>query len=256
MGLDMEQGDVARWRQQMGQGIAPWASKPGMVGEVGATSWLMLTGAPSPDVNMALVYDDDPDVLSSVLKKIEQLGCPALVLLAGDGKTRAHDLAGAWEGVGEMPMMTAELTQAPHASDPRVRRAGPGDEEAVRDLIGEAYGLSPEIASICTEILQRPVDTMTIWLLEDDGRAVSTVTACRVQDVVSLWCMATPERFGRRGFGRSLLGAVLDDALTSGASTGLLAATPAGLPLYAATGWQHVEDWQIFTNAVSAQFSH
>jgi isopentenyl diphosphate isomerase/L-lactate dehydrogenase-like FMN-dependent dehydrogenase len=184
MGLDMEQGDVARWRQQMGQGIAPWASKPGMVGEVGATSWLMLTGAPSPDVNMALVYDDDPDVLSSVLKKIEQLGCPALVLLAGDGKTRAHDLAGAWEGVGEMPMMTAELTQAPHASDPRVRRAGPGDEEAVRDLIGEAYGLSPEIASICTEILQRPVDTMTIWLLEDDGRAVSTVTACRVQDVV------------------------------------------------------------------------
>jgi isopentenyl diphosphate isomerase/L-lactate dehydrogenase-like FMN-dependent dehydrogenase len=123
MGFDMEQGDVARWRQQRGQGIAPWASKPGMLAEVGASSWLMLTGAPSPDVNMALVYDDDPDVLSSVLKNIEQLGCPALVLLAGDGKTRAQDLTGAWEGVGEMPMMMADLTQAPHAPDPRVRRA-------------------------------------------------------------------------------------------------------------------------------------
>jgi GNAT superfamily N-acetyltransferase len=252
----MEQGKAALWRQQMGQGIAPWASKPGMVGEVGASSWLMLTGAPSPDVNMALVYDDAPNVLASVLENIEQLDCPALVLLAGDGKLRAHDLTGAWEGVGEMPMMMADLTRAPHASDPRVRRAGPSDEEAVRDLIADAYGLSPEIASICTDILHGPVDTMTIWLLEDQGQAVSTVTACRVDDVVSLWCMATPERFGRRGFGRTLLAAVLDDELTRGANTGLLAATPAGLPLYAATGWQHVEDWQIFTNAVSAQFSH
>lgn len=168
----MEQGDVARWRHQMGQGITPWANQPGRVGEVGTSSWLMLTGAPSPDVNMALVYDNGPHVLSSVLTNIEHLGCPALVSLAGDGKTRAHDLTGAWKGVGEMPMMTAELTQAPHAPDPRVRRAGPGDEEAVRALLAEAYGLSPEIAGVCTEILQRPVDTMTIWLLEDDGQAV------------------------------------------------------------------------------------
>jgi hypothetical protein len=86
----------------------------------------------------ALVYDDDPDVLSSVLTNIEQLGCPALVLLAGDGKTPAQDLTGAWERVGEMPMMTADLTQAPHAPDPRVRRAVPEDEEAVRGLIVEA----------------------------------------------------------------------------------------------------------------------
>jgi GNAT superfamily N-acetyltransferase len=251
----MGQDDVARWRKQMGLGIEGWGSGPDMVYEVRQNSWLLLSGAPSPDVNMALIYDDDPEVLSDVMGEIERLGCPALVLLTGDGLKRVGDLPAVWAGVGVMPMMTIELARAPLAEDVRVRRAGPDDVEVVAGLLAESYGLSREIAGICTEVLRNSSDAMTIWLLEHDGEAVSTVTACRVDDVVSLWCMGTPERFGRRGFGRALLAAVLDASLAEGAKTGLLGATPAGLPLYEATGWQHVEDWQCFTNASSAQFS-
>ena len=36
----------------------------------------------------------------------------------------------------------------------------------------------------------------------------------------------------------------------------LLGATPAGFPLYDGTGWLAFDEWQIFTNATSAQFSH
>jgi GNAT superfamily N-acetyltransferase len=252
----MEHDDTARWRQQMGRGIADWAKAPGMLHEADASSWLMLSGAPSPDVNMALVYDDDPDVMSSVLSSIEQMNCPALLLLAGAGKSGAGHLAGNWSGVGEMPMMAIALAEAPVATDTRVRRAGPADADVVTGLLADAYGMSREIARIPVTVLAPPSDSVTIWLLEQDGEAVSTVTASRDDDVVALWCMGTPARFERRGFGRALLAAVLQDYLTQGVTTGLLAATPAGLPLYEAAGWQHVESWQVFTNAVSAQFSH
>jgi len=67
--------------------------------------------------------------------------------------------------------------------------------------------------------------------------------------------MGTPQRFGRRGYGKAILASVLDTAREDGAVLGLLGATPAGLPLYEATGWQTQETWDLFTDATSAQFS-
>ncbi|MEP6816945.1 MAG: GNAT family N-acetyltransferase [Marmoricola sp.] len=96
---------------------------------------------------------------------------------------------------------------------------------------------------------------MSIWLLEVDIEAVSTVTTCRVQDTVSVWCMATPTRHARRGYGKALLASVQESAHQDGAVLGLLGATPAGLPLYDATGWQTQETWDLYTGAASAQFS-
>lgn len=165
------------------------------------------------------------------------MNCPAL-LLAGPGKSRAGDLTETWTEVGEMPMMAIDLADAPLAPDARVRRAGPADVDVVTSLLADAYGMEAEIARIPAAVHTTPSDTITIWLLEQGGEAVSTVTACRDDDVVSLWCMATPVRFERRGFGRALLGAVLQDYLTQGVATGLLGATPAGLPLYEAAGWR------------------
>jgi hypothetical protein len=72
---------------------------------------------------------------------------------------------------------------------------------------------------------------------------------------VTLWCMATPPRLGRRGFGRALRGHVLALAREGGATLGLLVATPAGEPLCRATGWGVVDTWEIRVNAASAQFS-
>ena len=249
-------GDVARWRMQMGAGIGPWVDHPGMVHRVEATWWLSLSGLPSPDVNMALVADGDPAVLAEAVGRIDAVSAPALVLLAGDGRSRAGDLAEPWMAVGEMPMMSIDLDVAVRRPDARVRRAGVEDREAVMGLLADAFAMSPDVLSICVDPLERQSEVMGIWVLEDDGEAVSTVTTARVDDVVSIWCMATPERFARRGYGSAILAAVLDHYHAAGARTGLLGATPAGQPLYEATGWQHVEQWEIFTNAESAQFSH
>ncbi|GAB2454783.1 hypothetical protein GCM10027062_39050 [Nocardioides hungaricus] len=249
-------GHVARWRMQMGAGIGPWVDHPGMVHAVDERRWLSLSGLSSPDVNMAMVYDADPAVLAGAVAEIDALGAPALVLLAGPGAERAGDLADPWMSAGEMPMMAIELADAPRRPDPRVRRAGPEDREAVVGLLADAYQMTPDVLSICVDPLDRMGSTMGIWLLEDDGVAVSTVTTAVADDTVGIWCMATPERFGRRGHGRALLAAALDQLHADGVRTGLLGATPAGEPLYEATGWRHVERWRIFTNATSAQFSH
>ena len=97
---------------------------------------------------------------------------------------------------------------------------------------------------------------LELWLLEEAGEAVSMVATGLVGDAVSVWAMATPPRFARRGYGSALLSHVLYAAAQTGATQGWLGATPAGFPMYEATGWRTVEEWQIFTTSPSVQFSH
>jgi GNAT superfamily N-acetyltransferase len=73
---------------------------------------------------------------------------------------------------------------------------------------------------------------------------------------MSVWAMATPPEFTRRGYGSALLAHVLQAGAADGATLGWLGATPAGLPMYEATGWRTVEEWRVFTNSSSVQFSH
>jgi len=86
-------------------------------------------------------------------------------------------------------------------------------------------------------------------------REVCALMTSRVGDAFTLWCMSTPERFGRHGFGRALLADTMARAASDGVKVGLLGATPAGKPLYDATGWTTLETWEIYTNGESAQFS-
>jgi GNAT superfamily N-acetyltransferase len=206
---------------------------------------------------MVLVYDDDAELLTEPLAQIDKRGCPSLLMFAGPGKELAGAVPPSYTNVGEMPIMAADLATVPRQPDPRVRKATAADVDTVADLIADAYGFARDIAQLAAAPLESAsMAPMSIYVLEDDGQVVSTVTACRVEDVVSLWCMGTPERFGRRGYGRALLAAVLQIAYDDGATLGLLGATPAGLPLYEATGWHTEESWDLYADAVSEQFSH
>jgi GNAT superfamily N-acetyltransferase len=253
----VDESELARRRTLMGRGVTPWLTESHMWGEQTGRSWALITGSATPDINMVLVYDDDADLLTEPLAQIDKRGCPSLLMLAGPGKELAHALPPSYSSVGEMPIMAADLAAVPRQPDARVRKATAADVDTVTDLITDAYGFARDVARLAAAPLAAgSTGAMSIYLLEDGGTAVSTVTACRVEDVVSLWCMGTPERFGRRGYGRALLAAVLQIAYDDGATLGLLGATPAGLPLYEATGWQTEETWDLYTDAVSEQFSH
>jgi GNAT superfamily N-acetyltransferase len=216
--------------------------------------WVALSGAPSPDANMALVDSNDSAVLASALRQVEDSGFPTLFMLAGPGRRR--ELGTSWRYVGDMPFMARALAGTDQLADRRVRQARLDDFDVVSELVASSFGLTQEIGDVVAEILKLGDDAVKIWLLIDDERAVSTVLTSIVEDAVCVWCMGTPPRCARRGYGRALLADVLARARLEGASIGLLGATPAGRPLYDATGWTTLEGWQLFLSSDSTQFGH
>ena len=251
----MDAVDLALRRSQMGRSARGFlAAGPKPVAEQGEGYWVALSGAPSADANMALVDRDDAAVRSRVLHVVATSGAPTLLIQAGDAARTP--LGEGWAPLGEMPFMASPLPDEHLRRDDRVRPAGPGDLDTVSGLAGDAFGLEREVSDVIGAIVDLRPDQGRMWLLVDGGTPVSTVLSSRVDDAVCVWCMATPARFARRGYGRALLAHVLAVAKHEGASIGLLGATPAGKPLYDATGWVSLEGWQLHANAASAQFSH
>ena len=251
----MDEFGVAGRRRQMGEALQGWAEFPGAVHAVTHGSWMFLSGLPSPDVNMALVDGGDIQEFDRVMSTIADRGAPALLMFAGSGLPLAERAAEGWTHVGVMPFMLADVASTPQRLDARVRRARADDRDALMGLWADAFGMLPEITAPIVEATVRdPESRIGAWLLEEDGVSVSTVTTATVGDAVTVWSMATPERFSRRGYARALLADAMARASAGGLRVGLLGATPAGKPLYDATGWTTLEDWQIYTNSESAQF--
>jgi len=239
----------------MGEALQGWAGFPGAVHAVNDGSWMFLSGLPSPDVNLALVHGGDPGEFGQVVATIADVGAPALLMLTGNGLPFAEHVPSGWVHVGVMPFMIADVASTLQRPDARVRRAMADDHDALLGLWADAFEMLPENAEpIVQATVRDPESGIGAWLLEQDGVAVSTATTARVGDAITVWSMATPERFTRRGYARALLADAMARAAADGVRVGLLGATPAGKPLYDATGWTTLEDWQIFTNSESAQF--
>jgi N-acetylglutamate synthase-like GNAT family acetyltransferase len=243
----MEALELERRRRQMGESIQDW----GATAEVGDGYWVALMGMDSPDANVALLSASAPSVAARVLELIKQADVPALVLLAGDAAEIG--LPSPWQPVGSMPFMAGDLAAMALATDVRVRQATLEDLDTMTQLMSDAYGIEPEVARGCISATFNGKH-IRMWLLENDGVPVSCCMTARHEDVVSVWCMSTPERFGRRGYGRAVLAHALAEARTDGAQIGLLGATPAGEPLYQSTGWESVEQWTVLAATASAQF--
>ncbi|GAA1759185.1 hypothetical protein GCM10009795_001930 [Nocardioides hankookensis] len=248
--------DVVRVRADMGAVMATMAGRIGAVADAGRDWWVGLTGGVAPDLNLVLLATADPVVLDGTLTILDEAGLDALVFLAGPGRELGSRLASPWVGVGAAPVMTRDLTSGPvDVVDPRVRQAGPADADVLAALIAEAFSLTADDTALMAAGAV-PGGVVRGWLLEDGGEAVCALISGHVDDGVSIWAMSTPTRFARRGYGRALLASVLAHARADGARVGMLGATPAGLPLYEATGWRTVDEWELFTNAESAQFGH
>jgi GNAT superfamily N-acetyltransferase len=241
-------------RRQLGQGARWLTAPPSGVWRAGDGFWCALSGVASPDVNLAAVYSADRPALQAVETSVRQAGCPAVLSLAGPGLALAEDLGPDWSPVGTMPVMGISLGGAARVRDERVRRATGDDTGRLVELLRAAYGVADVTAAAMLQPLTTNDPDCAVYTLETDEGPVSALVACQVQDTLSIWCMATAPEHARRGHGRALLGQVLRDAQARGATLGLLGATPAGEPLYTATGWEVLEQWALHVNAPSVQF--
>ena len=250
----MDADEVSLRRNQMGHAAGLMLrGGPTPFIEAGEGYWLAQSGLPSVDMNMALVSSGGPEELATVLALVEQSEIPTLFMVADSGPS--EDLEAPWQFVGEMPFMASSLDSEHLRADARVREAGPDDAGIVFEVMGEAFGIDSDLFSQgISSVLAEGSDESKVWLLFDDGVCVTAVLTLLIGDAVTVWCMSTPARFGRRGYGRAVLSHALLSARSEGAVIGLLGATPAGKPLYDRTGWSTLESWRMFASAPSAQF--
>lgn len=243
--------EISAAREQMGRALGDWVSSPDMSYQLLPGSWYFLSGLPSADANLAMVHADDEDVLNETLNAITRMDVPTILFLAADGKKLSEKLPDEWKRVGNFPFMTKQLHDGALGIDPRVSVAKVGDTNDVVKLLSESYLLDPYICSFLTDTLKNPDSVSDIWVLRDEGVAVSTVTTTRVDDALTVWCMGTPPQHARKGYGKALLNSVLAQSATQGADVGLLGATEAGKPLYDATGWETLEGWEVYVNGLA-----
>jgi GNAT superfamily N-acetyltransferase len=226
---------------------------PRPIVDEGVGYWIAVSGVPSPDLNTSLVSSASTGVVARVLEQVTEAGVPSLFMLAGE--CQSEGLAAPWQPVGEMPFMASDLDADYLGADSRVRQAHAHDVDVVCALMGDAFGLAVELlVDVTAGVLNDDNGATKILVLEEEDVAVSAVLTSLVDDAVTVWCMSTPERFARRGYGRAILADSLQRAKSDGARVGLLGATPAGKPLYDATGWVTLEHWRLFASAESVQF--
>ncbi len=208
------------------------------------------SGERNVNYNVAFSQSADPAVLTDqCLQPILDLGRPAIIMLAGPGLGTAQKLVEiGWVDVGALPLM--ELTTRPEPGDDEsgVRALSLEDLPAARELLSDTYGLDRGSAQAAVPDRALTDTDLGAWGLFDGDRLESCFTGSMADGLLVVWSMATRTDCQGRGYGRRLLGAVLDQQFEAGAVGGsLLQSSLVGQRLYGALGYSELEHWQLWS---------
>lgn len=149
-----------------------------------------------------------------------------------------------------LPFMLKELTgddlRGSGSDGPVVRRIPAGEGDLYRTTMAAGYEGPAELFSVFSapSLIGHP--SMRAYLCEVEGVPVATSFGVLVDDLVGVFNIAVPPAHRRRGYGWAATAAVLSDAHAAGARTAFLHASPLGVPLYQAMGFDLAEHWTIF----------
>lgn len=108
---------------------------------------------------------------------------------------------------------------------------------------------SPALWNQCRASVERGMAEGRIWLLEDDGRPVSTTAFnTAIREAVQVGGVWTPPQLRRRGYARAAVAASLLDARAEGAQRGVLFTGEGNVPAqraYEALGFRRVGDYRL-----------
>jgi GNAT superfamily N-acetyltransferase len=236
-------------RSTLGASAVLWAGSDGV--SVGADRWVALSGAPSVEYNAALVHGSGSAVDRTV-EEVLAAGAPAVVMLAGCATSEAGRLEERdWVQIGEMGLMHLDLggwdgfSGWAQRSEPTARRLGIEDHRSVRALVGEVFGVGPNLAAVAISGLTAGLAGQALWgAFDPAGTLVSCLATVRVRDTVAVWSMATMPVARRRGYGAAALSVALTAAARDGATSSLLSSSAVGEPFYRALGYRELERWQ------------
>jgi len=246
---------VCSWRRAVGESARLWSQKGTL--RVDEGRWLALSGAPSPDYNVALCYDrDGAATVEAVRGELLDAGAPAVLLLAGSALGAAQALADAgWVCIGATSLMCLGVDTAPEprlappgveqSAAPAVRRLGPEDLDEARRVIAAAFGLSTsDAAAAVPECAMTGDDGISLWGLDAEGQLGSVIVAVEEGARVVFWHLGTSPGLQRRGLGRRLMSQVQARLVVEGAEEFLLLSVDRNQAVYERLGYRVVEYWQ------------
>ncbi|MCO8270209.1 GNAT family N-acetyltransferase [Actinoplanes sp. TRM 88003] len=211
----------------------------------------IVTGAPFPSLNGIVAVGLDP----SADEIAELAASPRLNEVAWTIHVRGDDVdprivgvAGRHGLTGSMPLpfLVRPLTEADAADVPTARRITGADSIAYQRTMAAGFEAPEPLFTIFAETAVVELPGASGYLVEVDGVPVATSFGVLVGDQVGVFNIAVPPAFRRKGYGRVATAAVLKDAYAAGARTAFLHATPDGLPLYRAMGFELAENWTVF----------
>jgi GNAT superfamily N-acetyltransferase len=233
-------------RSTLGASTVLWAGSAGV--RVCADRWVALSGAPSVEYNAALVHGGGA-VLDRTVDEVLTAGAPAVVMVAGRAASEVGRLEDRdWVQIGDMALMHLDLREwdgRARSPAPSARRLGIEDHRAVRELVGEVFGVGPNLAAVAISGLSAGRAGQALWgAFDPAGTLVSCLATVRVGDTVAVWSMATAVAARRHGYGAAALSAAMAAAARAGATSSLLSSSATGEPFYRALGYRELERWQ------------
>jgi GNAT superfamily N-acetyltransferase len=244
--------DLPRLRSLLGATAVLWAGADGV--SVNERGWTALSGARSVDYNVILCHGASAGAdLESGVNRIAAAGVPGMLIVAGPALGEVQKLIElGWVCVGSVPLMLLELSPSdpsdPSDRAPSVRRLDRHQLDAARGIVGEVFGIGPELSLVAIPPDAADRTGQSLWGAYDDhDRLVSCLVAGRAEEVVAIWSMATAAAARRRGLGGAVLRAALAAAAREGARTALLYSSHAGEPFYRGFGYRELERWQLWS---------
>src|SRR5689334_16014959 len=209
--------------------------------------WLaVVSGGDHPDLNpAALLPGATADDAAALLAALADAGVPGLISLSDDADPAAAAVLRASDYVAApVPeaLMECAIRPARAGGDFRVARARDRRElDAAIAIAAEAHVMDPASAqrTLGREVHEdEGVGTWIAW----DGDDAASVVWLTTGDEIGVWSMMTPLRHRRRGAGRAVLTAAMDEAWSGSTRAALLWSTPAGRPLYELVGFTAVAE--------------
>ena len=231
-------------RSAFGRSAGVWAHRDHVVEP---TWWLALSGTSGSDYNQGLLHGEDArEQLPEVLRRVDAVGTPTVLSLAGAGLASAQQLCDAgWVCVAALPFMYREAR--PGQPDERVRLLEEADLPSASRVLSATFEVPPDSAGalFSPELLTR--DRTRAWGLFDPDLVSVAVTVEVTDDLYVGWALATAPEHQHRRYGSSLLRHIDDWFDRHGGLGSLHVATSAGSRLYAARDHATLEHWQLWS---------
>lgn len=236
--------ELVNARQGYGRSTAVWAT---VEHHVEPTWWLALSGAPAIDYNTALLHGPDaPKRVPELLARIDEVGAPTVVFLAGEGLAAGQVLSDAgWSCGSAIPLMYGEPRTG--ALDPRVRLLGEDDLGAARRVVAEAFDIPDESAAALYHAGLTTRHDVLAWGLFDPDLVLCSVEALVGDDAFVGWALATLPSRQRHGYASSYLRHIDEWHHRHTGRRSLLLGTNASARLYANRGHPVLEHWQLWS---------